>query len=100
MNSSFIWRSRVIIFFVILLAGAVLTRLFWVQVIHGEFYANTANRQYVTPASGIYERGTIYFTRKDGELIRAATQISGFKIAIVPSKLKDTEATFTKLSET
>lgn len=100
MNSSFIWRSRVIIFFVVLLAGAVLTRLFWVQVIHSEFYANAANRQYVTPASGVYERGTVYFTHKDGELIRAATQVSGFKLVIAPSKLGDVEATFTKLSET
>ena len=77
----------------------LLTKLFLVQVMHGDYYGGVAERQYITPASDIYERGTIYFKRKDGELISAATQIAGFKLIISPSKIEDTADTYGKLKE-
>lgn len=69
------------------------------QVVRGNVYSETANRQYATPATNIYERGTIYFERKDGALISAATQIAGFKVAINAGKIIDAEDTFQKLSK-
>lgn len=99
MKSSFLIRGRVIIFFVILFAGVLVTKLFFVQIVHKNTYLEKADRQYVTPSSNIYERGTIYFEHKDGSLVSAATQISGFKMAIVPSKIADAEATYQKLSK-
>jgi len=73
-------------------------KLFLVQVVHGEMYGETALRQYATPSTDIYERGTIYFTRKDGELVSAATQTLGFKLAIYPDKLTDVESAYEKIN--
>ncbi len=98
MKSSFFLRSLIIVFCIIIFSGVLLTRLFWVQVVHGDYYAGEADRQYVTPASDIYERGTIYFQRRDGELISAATQVAGFKLAINPSKLEDVVGTYEKIN--
>lgn len=56
-------------------------------------------RQYATPSGNIFERGTIYFTRKDGQLVSAATQTSGFKLAVYPSKVTDAEDAYKKLSK-
>jgi cell division protein FtsI/penicillin-binding protein 2 len=97
-SSSFLFRSRLIIFGLILFAGAIGTKLFWVQVVRGQQYSGAADRQYVTPADSIYERGTIYFKRKDGELISAATQVSGYKLAINPEKIADPEEAYKKIS--
>ena len=68
------------------------------QVVHSETYKDAAFRQYATPSKNIYERGTIYFTRKDGGLVSAATQTLGFKVAINPSKISNAESVYEKLS--
>src|SRR5258706_15555443 len=99
MKSSFLVRSRIIIFFVLFFAAILTAKLFYVQVIHGGVYSETADRQYATPSSNIFERGTIYFSEKDGTLVSAATQTSGFKMAINATKIADTEGTYQKLSK-
>jgi stage V sporulation protein D (sporulation-specific penicillin-binding protein) len=99
MKSSFIIRQRIILFFVLVFAGILLTKLFYVQVVHKSVYAEAALRQYATPSTNIYERGTIYFERKDGGLVSAATQTSGFKIAINTTKITDAETVYQKLSK-
>ncbi|MES2315691.1 MAG: penicillin-binding protein 2 [Patescibacteria group bacterium] len=101
MKSSFLTRSRVILFFFLLFAFILLGKLFLIQIINKNLYAEAANRQYATPAGNIFERGTIYFTRKSGELVSAATQNTGFKVAIDPSKIisaNDKESVYKKLS--
>ena len=98
MKFSFFLRSRLIVFFVILFAGAITARLFWVQVVHGDYYSGEADRQYVSPASDIYERGNIYFQRRDGELISAAAQVAGFKLAVNPSQIEDSQVTYESLN--
>ena len=97
MKSSFLFRSRFILAFILLFSAILIAKLFWVQVIHGKTYSETADRQYATPSTDIYERGTIYFESKDGGLVSAATQISGFKIAINPKKITDVENTYQQL---
>ncbi len=99
MNSRFFSREHILIFFVMLLCIVLLAKLFLVQVVHSNTYADRADHQYVTPSSDIYERGTIYFTQKDGGLVTAAVQASGYKIAIAPNKLKDPETAYQKISQ-
>ena len=99
MKYSFLARSRVILACVIVFAVVFSVKLFLVQVVHSGAYSDAADRQYATPSSNIYERGTIYFERKDGGLISAATQISGFKIAIVAGKIINEESTYQELSK-
>jgi cell division protein FtsI/penicillin-binding protein 2 len=96
--SSFQLRIRIIIGLIILIAIVLLTRLFFVQIIHSNFYAERADKQYITPASNIFNRGSIYFSKKDGSLVAGGTISSGFKVAIVPNDIIDAEDTYNKLA--
>lgn len=75
----------------------LLSKLFLVQVVHGNVYSESADRQYATPSSDIYERGTIFFDSKDGNLISAASQTEGYKVAIDPTKITNAESVYQKL---
>ena len=91
-------RSRVVVFCFIFFNLILVTKLFLVQVVHSNAYSESADRQYVTSVGKVYERGTIFFQSKDGQLISAATQATGFKLAIEPSKIIDAEDIYQKLS--
>ncbi len=94
-------RSRIVLACFILFSLVLIGKLFLVQVVHGDTYSESADRQYSTPKGDIYERGTIFFQKKgkDGQLISGATQATGFKVAIDPSKLSDKETVYKKLSK-
>ena len=95
---SFQFRIRVVIAFVFLAALILLGRLFFVQVIHKSSYEERADRQYMTPSGNMFDRGLIFFSKKDGSLVAAGTMSSGFKVAINPEKITDGEDAFSKLS--
>ena len=95
---SFKRRIRFIIFCIFVVACVLLVRLFFVQVIHKNLYADRADRQYITSASNIFNRGSIFFSKKDGSLATAATVVSGFKIAILPKDITNGEETYSQLA--
>ena len=99
MAYSFVLRSRIVLLSIIFFSLILGTKLFLVQVVRGEAYSQSADRQYSTPGGDIYERGTIFFEGKDGQLIAAATQTTGFKVAIEPGKIKDVELAYKKINE-
>lgn len=104
MTYSFISRSRIILLCIIVFCFVLIAKLFLVQVVHSQYYSESADRQYATPSSNIFERGTIFFQSKskagkEGQLISAATQTTGYKIAIDPSKIVDKESVYQKLSK-
>lgn len=99
MKYSFSTRIHILTICILCLALVMTGRLFWVQVIKQKAYASAAKGQYYTPSSNIFERGTIFFSRKDGQLVSAATQSSGYKLALNPTVLKDKDVTYEKLSE-
>jgi cell division protein FtsI/penicillin-binding protein 2 len=68
------------------------------QIVNQKSFKERAERQYLTPASESFDRGTIYFSKKDGTTMAAATVSSGFKVAIEPAKLKDLEKTYEVLN--
>lgn len=72
----------------------LVTRLYFVQVVHGSEFALRAERQYVSASQELYDRGTIYFTRKDGTVLSAATLRNGFTIAMSPKLVEDPEAAY------
>lgn len=82
-----------------MIAALLVVRLYFVQVVHGEEYALRAEKQYVSASQKIYNRGTIYFTRKDGTLISAAALATGFTLAMTPARIVDPESTYARLSE-
>src|SRR5258706_16395570 len=86
-------RITLIILAISLVAGLIIFRLVYMQIIHAHKYKDAADKQYTTPQNNIYERGSIYFTKKNGELITAASQVTGYKLAITPSEIVDKEDT-------
>src|SRR3989344_3123870 len=99
MTYSFLSRSRIVLLCLVLFSLILVAKLFLVQIVHGNAYSESADRQYATPSNNIYERGTIFFESKDGQLISAATQTTGFKIAINPNKIIDSEDVFNKINK-
>ena len=94
------FHSRIIIVSILIFgfASILVAKLFLVQIVNKNVYADKADRQYSTPTSNIFNRGTIFFSKKDGSLVAAATVASGFKVAINSKDIVDTEATYTKLA--
>ena len=98
MNYSFLSRTKILSFCVCVFALILISKLFLLQIVHRNYYSEQADHQYATPASNIFERGTIYFKNKDEQLISAATQVTGYKIALNPSQILNGDDTYKKLS--
>jgi cell division protein FtsI/penicillin-binding protein 2 len=99
MSSNSLFRTNLISILILIFASILIAKLFYIQVVHQNSYSDKADRQYATPSSNIFERGTIYFGQKDGQLVSAAAQTMGFKIAIDPNKIIDGEAVYKQLTE-
>ena len=97
MRAQFRTRIRIILALVVFAALLITARLYFVQIVHGTDYALKADRQFTSSASGLFDRGSIYFTRKDGTLISAATLATGFLVAINPQALGDAEVAYAAL---
>lgn len=92
-------RLRIVSAVVLLLGLLLIVRLYFVQIVHGETYQERATRQYVHTADGIFDRGTIYFTTKDGEKVGAAAMKSGYILAVNPEHITDAGETYTTIKE-
>lgn len=94
MRAQFRSRIRLILAAILILAFGAVIRLYFVQIVHGENYAQKADRQFSSGSGGLFDRGAIYLSRKDGALISAAALATGFLVAINPQVLGDREAAY------
>ena len=94
------FRSRILIVLVLLIFGAIgiIARLYFIQIVDGEEYSLKADRQFSANSGGLFDRGSIYFTRKDGSLISAATLSTGFLVAINPQTIADPKAAYNAIT--
>ena len=91
-------RIRAISACIFVLGFGLIIRLYVVQIHHAALYRDKAERQYVHTAKDVYDRGSIYFTTKDGEQVSAASITSGYLMAVNPSVITDPEATYNKIA--
>jgi stage V sporulation protein D (sporulation-specific penicillin-binding protein) len=93
-------HARIIIVLgaIVLIALFILVKLFFLQVVHGASFAKRADRQYAPSSVGQFDRGKIYASAKDGTLVELASVAAGYKLAIVPSELKDAAAAYAAIS--
>ncbi|HRH55971.1 MAG TPA: penicillin-binding protein 2 [Candidatus Paceibacterota bacterium] len=91
-------RLRFLTFGLALVALLLVTRLYFVQVVHGAEFGLRAERQYISASQELYDRGAIYFTRKDGTVLSAAMLATGFTIAMTPKLVEDPEATYAAIA--
>lgn len=97
MRKSTTTRIRIISAVIFLIGLLLMVRMYQIQIHKAAFYRDKAERQYVHTAKDMYNRGSVYFTTKDGEKVSAASITSGYLLAINPALLKNPEDTFDKL---
>jgi len=99
-SDDFSTRMLVVGIFFLLIAGILIYRLFYLQVVKFDYYREKANRQYAASQTKppIAGRGTIYFREKDNQLVSAAVVREGYKVVINPSFIKDPERVYEKIS--
>lgn len=100
MRNALRFKLRILSGVIVVFALAVGIRLYFVQVVHGQDFALKAERQYTNTSQTVFDRGSIYFTRKDGTLISAAALGTGFRLAINPEHVKDPEAVYARIAST
>lgn len=98
MRAQFRSRIRLILAGIVCVALLVLVRLYFVQIMHGQDYAQKADHQFASGGSGLFDRGSIYFTDKNGAIISAATLATGFLVAINPQILTGTETAYAAIT--
>lgn len=86
MKSSFQFRIRVFSVLIVVFALLLISKLYILQIVHGDELLARADRQYMRPAQFVFNRGSIYFTDKDGHELSAASLKTGFIIAVNPQK--------------
>jgi cell division protein FtsI/penicillin-binding protein 2 len=104
MRANFVFRVRVIFALFICISLLFVYRLHTVQIIEGAIHRNKAELQYASISDSSTERGDIYFKDKDGRIVTASTQKSGWKLAINPSdiaksKVSSPEVIYEKISK-
>jgi len=91
-------RTRVIAALFCAVALLCISRLYYLQILKGDYYAAKANRVFITPTNTLLNRGTIYFTTKDGVEIAAATDRSGVSLAVQPPKITNPEGLYAAIN--
>ena len=99
-TNAFQKKVRIIFCLLVLFALIMVVRLYFLQVVDGQIYAERADRQYTSRSVDTYDRGKIFFQDKNGDKISAASIKSGYILAL-NTKLMSTDTTmyYKKISE-
>lgn len=99
MNYNRISRIRLITFCVFFFAIIIIFRLYSIQIVNGEAYREKALKQYIKPQTSVFDRGSIFFTSKDGIKMAAATIKDGYTLSLNPKLIKDPMQVYEALSQ-
>lgn len=92
-------RIRIITGVVLFLALILLGRLYHIQIIQHKDYSELGEKQYVHTVRDLYDRGSVYFSTRDNELVSAATVKSGYLLSIDPSRITNDNEIYEKINE-
>ncbi len=90
-------RTRIISIVFLCVGLVFIIKLFSMQVVHGARFRQSAEDKYIVTTGDNLERGSIYFKKKDGELVSAATVRTGFKVVINPKRVQSPAALYEQL---
>ena len=91
---------RIVFGFVVVFALLMVVRLYFLQIVYGENYNEKADRQYTSISVDTYDRGSIFFQDKKGNLISAASLKTGYILALNTKLMAtNTEMYYKKISE-
>ncbi len=91
-------RIRILALVIVVVAGLFVSRLFFLQIIRGDELSNQADRQFYQPTGSVFNRGSIFFSWKDGSLFGAATVRQGYWVEVQPPRVKDAAALYQTLA--
>jgi cell division protein FtsI/penicillin-binding protein 2 len=92
-------KVRIFFCFIILFALIMVVRLYFLQIVYGKNYTEKADTQYTNISVDTYDRGSIFFQDKDGNLLTAAGLKTGYILAINPKLMAtDTDEYYNKIS--
>lgn len=91
-------RIRILSGFVLLLALVLIVRLYFLQVVYSDSFKMRADRQYSSTGQSVFDRGSIFFSDKDGVKTSAATVKSGFFLTVNPRLITAPEEAYKKIS--
>lgn len=101
-NSISLYRTYIFFFFFLCVALLFVVRLYFLQIVKGQYYYDKADSQYTGNSLSSFDRGDIFFQSKDGHLVSAATVKHGFIIAINPTTIQSNgsvDSVYDKLSK-
>ena len=98
MNSKQRLRARFVLIVIGAAAAVIVASLYSTEIIRGSSYAAKAKAQYIKPAAVLFDRGTIYFSGKDGIETAAATVGSGYLVYMNPEQIVDASSAYEALS--
>ncbi len=91
-------RIRIISACIFFIGFLLIVRLYQIQIHQASAYQEKAERQYVHTAKDVYNRGSVYFTTKDGEKVSAASITSGYLLAVNPTLIENPDEVYEKLT--
>ncbi len=98
--STFQNKVRFIFGLIVIFGLIMITTLYLIQIVHGQNYNEKADKQYISVSVDTYDRGSIFFKDKNGDLISAASLNTGYILALNTKLMStDTEMYYKKLSE-
>ncbi len=98
LHPTFFFRIRILSVGCVAISLVLITKLYLVQIVHGREYLEKADRQYARPNQELYDRGSIYFSSKTGNLISAASLKTGFTVAIHPKDITNPDELYRSLT--
>ena len=98
MNSKQRIRARLVLAAAGCAAAVLVVSLYSTQIIKGGSYAAKAQAQYAKPAAMLFDRGSIYFSGKDGVETAAATVANGYLVYMNPKQVIDAAGAYEALS--
>lgn len=81
-------RLRLVTLMLLLFALILVSKLYFLQIISGEAFQARAEHQYVAGIN-YFDRGSIFFSTKDGSVVPAATVRTGYTLSINPNLLRE-----------
>ncbi len=82
--NTFITRIRLLSIIFILVAIVLIFKLYIVQIVRHDNYVTLGDRQYIKKNSNLVDRGSIFFTKKDGSHVVAASMKDDYTLYINP----------------
>ncbi|MDX1608274.1 MAG: penicillin-binding protein 2 [Candidatus Spechtbacterales bacterium] len=93
------WRIKALFLVFILMSGAIIARLYFLQIVHGDYYAALARGQ-KTADERVIPRGKIYFADNAGEdRFIAATNKEAPLVYANPKEIKDERAVLSEVKK-